>query len=646
MKLENLIKVGAIATFFYSSLTMAGGWLVTGTPQANGSSGGVINSAASNPKGVTINPTAPTQCSTDGYMPMKMLQNLIVDQEGFQFRYDDQERKLKVEIPQYYGNCMDIEFDFELKNNQLYVKARNANANASQGETGTNYQRYIKCLEKGDSPIITNESGKVNFHADRATLKNAQFMELDISGEEFDTSKDLKIYFLSPTATNENGGFPPAFSQAGPHNHCFKKEDINKSGDYTAYLSPTSRVNRTVYEACKSNEYRQILSALKNLDSKTVGNYKLLKKVLEQALVKAIDNDAQKIYEELELIGKDFKMTGGKPSLDEEEASDLADDYVALLEKMNKNILTPYINQLEDLVAARSGPPRPSRAERKEIDKKIKDFNEKIQEYSKKTKKMGYKNVMSVLKHYGQIDQARMVEGFRLKSHAFGRVYKDGKNNDSRGSRLTIKTANKTITETLEKFDVVLSEWELEASSRSGDVNPALAQKKRYSALTQARDKRYQSDMKKAQEKYKDCVGWFQTQFKVQKCQQKAQKAQKTALRRRASYNKQIGVASEKFGRYSENYDQYKRTVASTEAGNTGLYDPAGYYSEYSFGEEFVDSSDYYSIGGGLTANNKNNYVNLPAMQQQGGFQNFGGGGYQNFGGGGFDPFGGQRRGY
>ncbi|MBT7611447.1 MAG: hypothetical protein HN576_16930 [Bacteriovoracaceae bacterium] len=639
---KNVIKLGMISIFLYSSVSLAGGWQVTGRPKASGNSGGVINSTPSEVNGVSINATEATECSTDSYMPMSMLQNLIVDQEGFQFRYDDELRKLKVEIPQYYGNCLDLEFEFELKDNKLFVKAKNANNNSSHGTTDeTVYQKYLKCLQKGDSPVVTRDNGGVNFHADRAKLKDAQYMELNITGDEFNTSKDLQVMFLSPTATLDNGSFGPAFGNAKAYNHCFKQENINKSGEYTAYFSPDSRIKRTVYEACKSNEYKKIISALKNLDPKSVGNYKLLKKVLEQALAKVLDDDAKKIYEEMELIGRDFKMTGGKPSLDAEEASDLADDYVVLLEKLNKNILTPYIIQLEELIATRAGPPRPSREQRKEIDKQIKLYNQKIQEYSKNTKKLGYKNVMEVLKHYGHTDQAKMVEGFRLKSHAFGRVYKDGKTDDSRGDRLTIKTANKTITETLEKFDGILHEWDQEASSRDGDMNPALSQKKRHAALTRTRDKRYQEDMKKIQEKYKDCVGWFRTQFKVQKCQQKAQRSQKTALRRRAAYNRQIGVASEKFGRYSENYDEYKRTVASTSAGNTGLYDPVGYYSEYSFGEEFVSSSDYYSLGGGSSIDSGTGYVNLPQMQQpQGGFQNFGGGGgFQNFGGG-FNPFG------
>ena len=306
MEIGKLLKFGMISTFFYSSVTFAGGWVVTGRPAAGGTAGGVTNSTPSQPDGVRINPTAPVQCSTDGYVPMAMLQNLFVDGSGFQFKYDDDERKLKVEIPPFYGNCLDLKFEFELLDNQLYVKAKNANANSSE-EGNSTYQRYMKCLEKGESPIVEDNNGTVTFHANRAKLANGQYMELNIEGQEFDTNKDLKIHFLSPVSTNENGNFPSAFGEAKKHNNCYKRETVNNSKEYVAYLSPQSRVNRTVFEACNSKEYKRILSALRNLKPTEVGNYQLLKKVLEQALMKTLETDAEKIYEELESIGKEFK---------------------------------------------------------------------------------------------------------------------------------------------------------------------------------------------------------------------------------------------------------------------------------------------------------------------------------------------------
>lgn len=642
MKIGKICTLGLLTTFLYSSVVSAQGWVVTGRPAAGGVAGSVTNSTPSQPDGVRINPTAPTQCNTDGYMPMAMLQNLLIDGSGFQFRYYDDERKLKVEVPPYYGNCMDLKFEFELKANQLYVKAKNGMSNPGEGSS---YQKYVNCLKQGENPVITESNGQVNFHADRAKLKNAQFMELNIEGEEFDMNKDLKVHFLSPTPSIENGSFPSAFGTASPHNHCYKKETINKSKEYVAYLSPESRVNRTVYEACNSNEYKKILSALRNLNPSEVGNYALLKKVLEQALMRTLENDAEKIYDELEALGKDFKMVEGKPSLDEEEASDLADDYVELMEKLNKDIINPYISRIEDLMKKRQGPPRPNRDQRKAIDKLIKEYNNKIQEYAKKTNKLGYKNVMAVLKYYGQTDQARMIEGFRLKSVAFGRVYKDGRTRDPRGERLTIKTANKLITDTLEKFDKRLGEWELEAASRRGDVAPMLAERRKHQALTKSRDERFKNDMEKIQDDYKSCVGWFHTQFKMQKCQQKAKRNQQRALRRRAYYNRQIGTSAEKYGRYSSYYGDYQRSVASQSEAGSGLLDPGGYYSEYDFGQDFVTPESYYNLSGdmGLTMGGPGSMQGMPGQFQNfgmGQFQNFGGGGMNYQMGGGYSPFG------
>ena len=146
--------------------------------------------------------------------------------------------------------------------------------------------------------------------------------------------------------------------------------------------------------------------------------------------------------------------------------------------------------------------------------------------------------------------------------------------------------------------------WETEAAVRSGDASAVRAAQNRHTALSRARDERFKGSMEKIQSDYKSCVGWFHTQYKIQKCQQKAQNDQKRAMSQRAYYNRQIGQASTQYNHYMGIYQTYQRSLASTDGAST-FDDPFGIYQD-PFGSFKMDPMNYYNMGVGDTMGGAN----------------------------------------
>ena len=194
--------------------------------------------------------------------------------------------------------------------------------------------------------------------------------------------------------------------------------------------------------------------------------------------------------------------------------------------------------------------------------------------------------------------------------------------------KVTFNSAKDVIEDAINHFDDKIADvWETEAAVRSGDASAVKSARGKYSALTKSRDQRYRNSMQDIQKNYKNCVGWFHTQYKIRKCQQKAQMAQKRALAQRAYYNKQIGQASTQYNHYMGIYQNYQRSLASTEGVST-FDDPYGIYQDPFGNVGGMDQMNYYNMGYG------NNFGGGA------GFNPFAGAGMgMNYGGMGMMPF-------
>ncbi len=627
MKIKKIIKCGMILVLFYStSISARGRWSSTGggAKKASSLSRSSVTSTPSQTRGVEIIPTESNKCSPDGYVSRFLLEKLFLDASLFEFKYDEAEQKVKVEIPPYYGDCLELDFEFKLESNQLMVMAKNSKRSL-EGK-GSTFEKYTQCLKKKKPSLLSlDDNGGYVHNKDKAKISNGRYFELDVNDDrEFNPSKNLNVVFLSPTPSNENGYFPDAFGKSSKYDQCWKKENISEDGVYIAHYSSESKIKKTVLEACLSNNYDQIISVMQK-------HYDAYGDVLEKAHMKSLDERAQKIYAELGSIGDEFKMTDGKPSLDYQDAQDQAYQYAEVLERLNEKVLDPYISRVEDLLKKRKGPPTLSKKGRKKIDGLIKEYNMKIQEYARGYEKFGYASIMDVLKYHGHTDVASKMKIFRLKSVAYGRVYKKGKGGaDVRGKQLRFTEAEEFIKHKMKKFSRVLKEWSEEASSRRGDTSPAKRKAKLYKKLERNREKAWRRDNKRIQEKYKKCIGWYQTQFKVQKCQRKAQASRKRAIDRRGAYNSRLGEAADSYERYWENFLEYRRT-ASVSSGGDSLDDPLGYDSEYNFANGNVSPEQYYSLGvpslnGGNVNGNMpfNQYIRPQQQWQQQPYQQYG----------------------
>ncbi|MCO4793794.1 MAG: hypothetical protein KC493_08785, partial [Bacteriovoracaceae bacterium] len=446
-----------------------------------------------------------TTCKGPDYMKLSYLRNLFSEPEAFKVSINESQTSLEIEYPEFIGNCMELKFDVQYINNNAVVKAFNEKFSTDYDAEGrivkSSFQKYLDCLKVEGilTNVGTDAEPSFQFNANHTNVSriSASRVSMPIRDGALDRGKDVKAYFLSPKSVT-TGAFAPAFEVSKPSydNTCYYTERANSNENNIVYMSPASRARQSVYEACVSKNYKRILSALRNLDSNTVGNYKLLKDTLEKALIKSLEGESDKVYEQMRALAKDVEFDDkGEPNIDSEDSVDLLEDYADILRDLNRKVLTPYISRIDDLLTERAK--AKTREEKRAIDKLIKQYKDKIKQYSKRANTLGYNKMMKLARYYGHTGEGRGIEGFRLKSHIYGHMKESIKHpTKNRKIKISFKKAGEVINDALDHFDdKVASVWEKEAASRRGDATAALSARGRHQSLTKARDQRYRSDM-------------------------------------------------------------------------------------------------------------------------------------------------------
>lgn len=258
-----------------------------------------------------------TTCKGPDYIKLTYLMNLFSDPSAFKVSINESQTQIEVEYPEFIGNCMDLKFEIKYVNNNAVIKAFNEKYSTKYDADGkvseSAFQQYLGCLK--DEEILTNvgtdTEPRYQFNANHSNVKrdSASKMTMSIEDGALDKSKDVKAYFLSPKSVT-TGSFGPAYEVTSPSydNSCYYTEKVNDVENNVVYMSPASRAKQSVYEACVSNNYKRILSALRNLDENTVGNYKLLRDTLEKALIKSLEGESDKIYENLRAWRKTLNL--------------------------------------------------------------------------------------------------------------------------------------------------------------------------------------------------------------------------------------------------------------------------------------------------------------------------------------------------
>src|SRR5690606_10603372 len=156
-------------------------------------------------------------------------------------------------------------------------------------------------------------------------------------------------------------------------------------------------------------------------------------------------------------------------------------------------------------------------------------------------------------------DQAEQIEGFRLKSEAFGRVYV-GRNDGRRGEQLSVEKANKYVADKMDVFMTqVVQDWDDSYRVRNLDRAPLTSSQHR---VGQAYDRlqrnwsRYEQNEQSQMKKYcgSNFLGQVSNPVRCQQFQRGAQSRRSRALRQRERDLRSLKSRGEHYTSLSNQY--------------------------------------------------------------------------------------------
>jgi hypothetical protein len=588
------------ATLILASLSWGtGAWaqfsvINNSSSSSSGTTGSPVRSAPGEDNSTTTLPSERTTCSTEKRVSFQMLRNLMVPASDYAIStVDGNARKLKVQIPAHYGDCLDVKFEYKISGNDVLVYAHNDKT----------YAEYTSCLKEKE---ILNAEG-TQFDASKATISEASFEYIDLP--QFDATKNVEAFFMSPNPNPANGNYGAAHASGwlSSSDSCSKRESLQEGGSIV-YLSPENEAAERAFRACNSLDYEAILRELERLDESTVGNAAVLRSILEGALDTARQQRGKEIYDRLGEIEKQFKATdedraaGRNVGVTEDEAIRLANEYGKLLKELNEVILDPSIGEIDRLVKEYSE--TTSRARQSEIQDRLKTLNSSVGEYSKRGSK-GLRDLYAGLQEYALVDQAEEIEGFRLKSEAFSRVYV-GRIDGRRGDPLSIEKANKFVTDRMKTFMTqVVQDWEDSYRVRNLDRAPLNSSQRRVTQAQSAVQRNWQRYQQSEQSQYKKyCSANFIGSVKNPvRCQQFMRGAESRRRRAMAQRERDLKNLKKRGEHYSNLSNQYQSAYDRFQSERESSYDDMGIYGDYGDDYSYLygsssDPYDMYDMGG------------------------------------------------
>tara|TARA_R110002049_G_scaffold258360_3_gene434048 strand:- start:78 stop:1877 length:1800 start_codon:yes stop_codon:yes gene_type:complete len=527
-------------------------------------------------------------------------------------------RKLKVQIPAHYGDCLNLRFEYQIVDNNIQVSAVNDKT----------YDEYTACLKSNE---ILNADG-TQFDASKATITEAAFEYIDLPS--FDPSKNIEAFFMSPNPNPTNGNYGPAFTSGwlASSDTCSKRESLQEGGA-SVYLSPENEAADRAFRACNSLDYEQILRELERLDESTLGNASVLRNVLQGALDTARAQRATEIYSRFDEIEAEFKPSaddiaaGRRVGVGEDEAIRLSNEYATLLSELNDVVISPSISEIDTLIEEHGQ--TTSRSRQTEIQDRLKTLNEAVGAYSKRSSR-GLRDLYKGLEEFALIDQAEKIEGFRLKSEAFSRVYV-GRQDARRGEQISVERANRFVTDRMETFMTqVVQDWDDSYRVRNLDRAPLTSSQRR---VTQAYDRlnrnwqRYERSEQEQMRKYcgRNFIGSVSNPVRCQQFQRGAEGRRRRAL---SSRERDLRNLRRRGEHYSSLSNQYSASVERFESERGSTYDDMDIYSNYGddysylYGDSYSSSYSSYDMGGmTMGMGSPQGSLRSPAGMQQPGMQ-------------------------
>jgi hypothetical protein len=555
------------------------------------------------------------------YFPLDFFQQISRDGSPLQFEIRDN-NKIMVKIPSSLDMCGKFK-------PQMYQDPTTKNITIMMTtDNGKTYGEYVKCLE--DNKVL--EDGKV----DHDKIEGKNYSEYSYTLDyDFDKVKDLKktlkLSFGYPKAHQGKDGYPSPYGVDSsielPSSLCMSAEKVASE---TTYLNKgQDALLEELKATCNSRDAQRIAEA-----RKSIGNAEALKDIaedikskLDAAYLVAVKEDVAKIFAEMTKIEDDINKN---KDMDEATAKKKTKRYAELAKELDEKFLNPAIYRLDNLMK-RYADLEDGDAKSKMADE-IKKLNEDIAQFAKRNA-TSLINLYSLMEKYALNDNAKVIEGIRLKSFLYSKVYPGGSNNDPRGKALTFEDANQKQVRGEQNFDRTLGDWSDVYLVGQGSMVPIRkTEAERQRAVTKMNSRWQQYQQTEYKNYYQYCAtgmtGGVKNPIQCQTFLQGVEKRRNLELKRRDKDLAYVKTRNEKLEKMGISYNTYQQKQAERALAEEDSSPYGSSYSGYetTFEERFPQY-DPSALGSTSAMNTAYN----PYMYQMGGGQQQGGGimGYQ-----------------
>lgn len=548
------------------------------------------------------------------YFPLDFFQQISRDGSPLQFEIRDN-NKIMVKIPSSLDLCGKFK-------PQMFQDPTTKNITIMMTtDNGKTYGEYVKCLE--ENKVL--EDGKV----DHDKIEGKNYSEYSYTLDyDFDKVKDLKktlkLTFGYPKAHQGKDGYPSPYgvdsSVELPSSLCMSAEKVASE---TIYINKgQDALLEELKATCNSRDAQRIAEA-----RKSIGNAEALKDIaedikskLDAAYLVAVKEDVAKIFAEMTKIEDEINKN---KDMDEATAKKKTKRYAELAKELDEKFLNPAIYRLDNLMKKyadlEDGDVKTKMAE------EIKKLNEDIAQFAKRNS-TSLINLYSLMEKYALTDSAKVIEGIRLKSFLYSKVYPGGSANDPRGKAMTFEDANQKQVKGEQGFDRTLGDWTDVYLVGQGSMVPIRkTEAERQRAITKMNSRWQQYQQNEYKNYYQYCAvgmtGGVKNPIQCQTFLQGVEKRRNTELRRRDKDLAYVKSRNEKLEKMGISYNAYQHKQAERALAEEDSFPYGSSYSGYetTFEERFpqYDSSSL----GSTTAMNAgyNPYMYQMGGQQQGG---------------------------
>ncbi|MBC99658.1 MAG: hypothetical protein CME63_18080 [Halobacteriovoraceae bacterium] len=557
--------------------------------------------------------------NTGGYVSQSFLRNItdpnVPDSDVLRIQ-ESTPGVYEVKMDKYFSACTDLKFEVRKVDNNFFVRVKNhyeftpENIHLNEGEDIgllSDDEKYYRCLEGKD--MLANggfDWAKAEQRSEIVYGTTSSPFTVDVG----EGKESVSLYYASPEATEYPKDFPAGNVSPHPSDwRCTVYENFNQNREKRLYTSYRDQVYDRAMQACQTESAEKILEELSKLRESSAGNFRALERILEQAFDKAQERRVDEIYARMDAIEEELK---DEEDLDRSDIKELGGEYADLALELNKIVVQPSVERIEALLERREDA---SDNEQAEIDIQIKELNDKISRFANENpnpSKGDIDKIYDRLEEQGLVDEARNIEGLRLASHFYGRLYhrRGGLDeDDNRGRPLTMKRAENEIRSKLREFESKeLQSWEEAYAVKNGEDEPL----RNAARDVQLRYRRMQQDYQTFQQnEYKYTMQYCGTSIiGTQRNPYQCNRWMSGQQQRQQQFQSIIGNHTQFINQRSANYQNYLGLYQNYMQNNQSR-EPSSSGSGFSFyGSGDPMSSQNYSFMG-VTPMGTNNMYNM-----------------------------------